>query len=234
MSVTTAVILAGGLGTRLRGVVSDVPKPMAPVRGRPFLEHQMDFWLGQGIRRFVLAVSYKHEAITGHFGARYRAAELTYVVEETPLGTGGGLLLAARGLSETFLVLNGDTFFDVDLAALTDFHRARSSSWSFALFRSTDTARYMGMEVDADGRVTALKSASATPGKTVNGGVYLAEPAALAASGYQAGQRASLEDDLFPGMMAAGCTLYGKVFDAPFIDIGIPDDYFRAATVLPA
>ena len=234
MSVTTAVILAGGLGTRLRGVVSDVPKPMAPVRGRPFLEHQMDFWLGQGVRRFVLAVSYKHEAITGHFGARYREAELTYVVEETPLGTGGGLLLAARGLSETFLVLNGDTFFDVDLPALTEFHRARASSWTFALFRSAETGRYMGMDVDAHGRVTALKSASATPGKTVNGGVYLAEPAALAASGYQAGQRASLEDDLFPGMMAAGCTLYGKVFDAPFIDIGIPDDYFRAATVLPA
>lgn len=234
MPVTTAVILAGGLGTRLRGVVSDVPKPMAPVRGRPFLEHQMDFWVGQGIERFVLAVSYRHDIITGHFGARYRNAEVTYAVEETPLGTGGGLLLAARGLSETFLVLNGDTFFDVDLGVLTDFHQTRASSWTFALFRSTETGRYMGMEVDARGRVTGLRSGSATPGRPVNGGVYLAEPAALAAAGYRPGQRASLEDELFPGMMAGGCMLYGRVFDSPFIDIGIPDDYLRAATVLPA
>jgi len=122
----------------------------------------------------------------------------------------------------------------VDLAALTAFGSALPSSWTFALFRSAETARYMGMDVDAQGRVMALKSAGAASAKTVNGGVYLAEPAALAAAGHQPGQRASLEDDLFPGMMAAGCTLYGKLFDAPFIDIGIPDDYFRAATVLPA
>lgn len=111
----TAIILAGGMGTRLRSAVPDLPKPMAPIHERPFLEHQMDYWIGQGVSRFIVSVGYMKEVIMDHFGASYRATPLTYAIEEEPLGTGGGLLLAAQGLSETFLVLNGDTFFEVDL-----------------------------------------------------------------------------------------------------------------------
>ena len=92
---TEAVILAGGLGTRLREVVSDVPKPMAPVNGRPFLEHQMDFYAAQGITHFVLSVGYLAEVITKHFGDTYRGCAIDYAVETTPLGTGGGLLLSS-------------------------------------------------------------------------------------------------------------------------------------------
>src|SRR5215471_11172514 len=94
--MTLAVILAGGLGTRLRGTVPDVPKPMAPIRGRPFLEYQLDYWIGKGINRFVLSVGYRHEVIIDHFGASYRGAELSYAIEHTPLGTGGALLLAVE------------------------------------------------------------------------------------------------------------------------------------------
>ena len=112
----SAVILAGGLGTRLRSVVSDVPKPMAPVGGRPFLEYQLEYWINQGISRFVLSVGYRHEAITEHFGSRYKGVELEYAVEEQPLGTGGGLLLAAEKLKQDtpFLLLNKDTYFKTD------------------------------------------------------------------------------------------------------------------------
>lgn len=227
------MILAGGLGTRLRGVVSDVPKPMAPVRGRPFLEHQMDYWIGQGVGCFVLAVGYKHAVISGHFGERYRDIPVSYAVETEPLGTGGGLLLASKGLAEPFLVLNGDTFFEVDLRDLRTFHEAHRSSWTFTLFRSDDTGRYMGMEVDPGGRVVRLKSESGVSGGLANGGVYMVDPSALRAATSFAGRRVSLEDEVLPAIQGAGCTLYGMQCTGRFIDIGIPEDYRRAGDVLP-
>ena len=104
-SVTTAIILAGGKGTRLRSAVPDLPKPMAPVRGRPFLAHQMDYWIDQGITRFVLSVGYKKELIMDHFGPSYNEANIDYAIEENPLGTGGGLMLAAQDICEPALVL---------------------------------------------------------------------------------------------------------------------------------
>ena len=114
--MTTAIILAGGLGTRLRGTLPDLPKPMAPVAGRPFLAHQLDHWIAQGVVRFVLSVGYRAVAISNHFGDRYRGVPIDYVVEPAPLGTGGALALAATKLrsNEPALLLNGDTYFDVD------------------------------------------------------------------------------------------------------------------------
>ena len=103
------------MGTRLRSAVPDLPKPMAPIKGRPFLEYQMDYWINQGVNQFLISVGYKKEAIVSHFGASYKGAQVKYVMEEQPLGTGGGLLLAAQDLDEPFLLLNGDTFFEADL-----------------------------------------------------------------------------------------------------------------------
>ena len=129
--MTTAIILAGGLGTRLRSAVTDLPKPMAPIGGRPFLEYQLDYWIAQGISRFVLSVGYQHEVIIDHFGTSYEGIELNFVIEETPLGTGGGLLLAAEkvGNDTPFLLLNGDTYFSVDLKTLTDFSQEKDADW---------------------------------------------------------------------------------------------------------
>src|SRR5438876_1839782 len=101
----TAIVLAGGLGTRLRSVVSDVPKSMASIAGRPFLEYLLDYWIGQGIRRFVLSVGYQHDVIVRHFGRTYRGAQLIYVTEKTPLGTGGALLLALESVSDPSFLL---------------------------------------------------------------------------------------------------------------------------------
>jgi D-glycero-alpha-D-manno-heptose 1-phosphate guanylyltransferase len=234
--MTAAIVLAGGLGTRLRGAVPHLPKPMAPVGGRPFLEHQFDYWIGQGIDRFVVSVGYRREAITEHFGHAYRGVPIDYAIEEQPLGTGGGLLLAAGAMSGAapFLVLNGDTFFEVDLARLQLQHAQARSDWTFALFRTGESGRYMGMDVAADGRIAGLRSGSAASGQLANGGVYLVERGALQAAARPAEGRISLEDDVLPALLAAGLRLCGFESGGRFIDIGVPQDYERAGRMLAA
>ena len=203
--MTTAIILAGGMGTRLRSAVSDVPKPMAPIRGRPFLEHQMDFWMQQGVSNFILSVGYMREIITGHFGSLYKGTKITYAVEETPLGTGGGLLLAVQKLSsdEPVLVLNGDTFFDANLGELEKFHNQHNSEWTFALARANEAGRYTGLEIDEKGRIISLKSGTDKIGRLINSGVYLIKPAIIKDFAPETGTKISLEDDIFPRFMAA-------------------------------
>lgn len=232
--VTSALILAGGLGTRLRSVVPDLPKPMAPILGRPFLAHQIDYWMAQGIAHFVLSVGYRHEAISDYFGANYRGARIDYVIEQTPLGTGGGFLLAAATLERDapFLLLNGDTYFAVDLARLSDFAAAHDSDWCFCLFRAEEAGRYMGMGIGADGAITALQSGTGQPGRLANGGVYLVNPRHLFDGPFAAGDKFSLEDDFFAAAQAAGQRFHGVGFDGAFIDIGVPHDYQRAASIL--
>jgi D-glycero-alpha-D-manno-heptose 1-phosphate guanylyltransferase len=231
--MTSAIILAGGLGTRLRSAVPDLPKPMAPIAGRPFLAHQMDHWIAQGIAHFVLSVGYRHEAISGYFGPRYRGAALDYVIETTPLGTGGGLLLAAAQLpaDEPALLLNGDTYFDVALDALQAQARRLDAHWCFALFRNTDPERYMGVGVAEGGRITALRSPDAP---LANGGVYLFKPSTLQGLSAEAGRAISLENDIFPQLFRQGDRFAGLECPGAFIDIGVPHDYQRAASVLPA
>lgn len=229
----SAVILAGGLGTRLRSAVPDLPKPMAPICGRPFLEYQLDYWIGQGVGRFVLSVGYRHEAITRHFGGRYKGAAIEYAVEERPLGTGGGFLLAAErlGRREPFLLLNGDTYFRVDWQTLNAYALKHDADWCLSLFRTSEKGRYMGIEISPEGRVTSLKSGVEQGGRLANGGVYWVHPRVLSGA-WKAGGKLSLEDDLFPGAFAAGERLFGIEFAGTFLDIGVPDDYHRASTVL--
>lgn len=193
----------------------------------------MDYWIGQGVSRFVVSVGYMKEVIMDHFGASYRATPLTYAIEEKPMGTGGGLLLAAQELSEPFLVLNGDTFFEVVLDELLGFHANHESEWTFSLFRANEVGRYMGMIVNSDGEILSLKSGTGEPGRLANGGVYLINPSVLVKTKFIPGHKLSLEDDLLPAFMAQGGKLYGLEFPGSFIDIGVPQDYFRAAEVLP-
>ena len=230
--MTTAIILAGGMGTRLRSAVPDVPKPMAPINGRPFIERQMDYWIDQGVSEFVLSVGYMKEVIMDHFGVSYRAVALKYVIEDNPLGTGGGLLLAAQGLQEPFLVLNGDTFFEVDLAELLKFHTAHSADWTFSLFRTNEFERYMGMEVQSDGKIIKLKSDSLGKACLANGGVYMVNPSVIKNSFFAPGTKLSLEDELLPYLLRQNQQLFGIEFSASFIDIGVPQDYFRAQEFL--
>ena len=234
--VRSAVILAGGLGTRLSKAVPGLPKPMAPVNGRPFLEHQIDYWIAQGIDHFVLSVGYRREVIIEHFGARYRSARIDYAVETAPLGTGGGLLLAIDKLADKgpFLLLNGDTFFEVSLDELADFHLRNRSDWTLSFFSTRETGRYMGLEVAPDGRLLSLRAASDAPKCLANGGVYLIGPETLRAPACQQGTVLSLENDIMPALLNSGARLYGHEFHGRFIDIGVPEDYVRSAGILAA
>lgn len=229
----SAVILAGGFGTRLRSVVPDLPKPMAPINGRPFLEYQLDYWIRQGISRFVLSVGYRYETIMQHFGVRYKEAEIEYAVEERPLGTGGGFLLAAEevGREGPFLLLNGDTYFGVDWNALNAYALEQDADWCLSLFRTSEKGRYLGIETSAEGRITSLNSGIEEGSRLVNGGVYWVHPRVLSRVPSR-GEKMSLEDDLFPNAFAAGQRLFGIEFTGTFIDIGVPLDYQRAPALL--
>ena len=231
-----AIILAGGLGSRLRAVVPDLPKPMAPIHDRPFLEYLLDYWAGQGVSRFVLSVGYKREIIEQHFGARYKGIEVDYAVENQPRGTGGGLLLALKRLHQSgaFLILNGDTFFEVDLALMRRYHQGKHAEVTVALREVEANSRYAGVEVDKDGKITAFDNRARASGRAlINGGVYLAESTAFAGMLPESNEPVSIEDQLYPRMLAAGGRIYGFPSHGRFIDIGIPEDYQRAATVLP-
>lgn len=238
--MTTAIILAGGLGTRLRSVVSDVPKPMAPIAGKPFLHWQLDYWCQQGIDRFVLAVGYKHEVISDYFGTRFQGRPIVYSVENSPIGTGGALFQAMNYLLDDgpFVLLNGDTYFAVSLDALMQSHQRHQADVTFALFASKEVGRYMGMAVDDHGRIRALKSGSAEVGALACGGVYVMSPQSLQLLQSQTfndlAAAVSLEDEVFPKALESGYCLQGGYVDGAFIDIGIPNDYHNAHTVIAA
>lgn len=229
-----AVVLAGGLGTRLRNVVPDVPKPMAPVGDRPFLERLLEYWAGQGVSRFVLSIGYKGETIRRHFGPAYVGACLAYAEEASPLGTGGGLLEAVSQIEGrgTFLVLNGDTFLDVDLDRMYAFHRSRSAETTMALVRA-ETGRYESVEMSAEGRLTGFKPRGADGGTgLINGGVYLMEYEIVSGLPWRRGDRVSLEGEIFPMLLRTGRRVFGFSAAGRFVDIGVPADYFGADAIL--
>ena len=231
-----AVILAGGKGTRLRGEVPDLPKPLAPINGRPFLEYLMSYWITQGVNRFVLSVGYKAEMVMARVGDRFGDAPVVYAVEDRPLGTGGALLLATRQLKmdEPFLVLNGDTYFDLPLSELRRFHEARRSDWTLGTFRTNNTKRYLGVGLDEDARLISLVAPTTHDEVWANGGVYMISPGVLGRIADRFTGEVSLEDDIIPALLELGSAIYGFRHHGRFIDIGLPEDYLRAADVLVA
>jgi len=229
-----AIVLAGGLGTRLRAAVPDLPKPMAPIGGRPFLEYLLGYWTGQGVTRFTLSVGYRHEAISAHFGTAFRGVPIAYAIEKQPLGTGGGLLLATRSLSTAgpILVLNGDTYFEVALGTLRDFHAANRAQGTLSLFRSPQQGRYAGLQLGKTGEVLAMGAGER--GGLANGGVYLMEHGLLEGGPWRRSTPVSLEEDILPFALRSNKRVYGLECPGRFLDIGVPEDYARAATLLGA
>jgi len=225
-----AIILAGGLGARLRSVVPDLPKPMARVAGRPFLAWVLEHLATAGCARAVLAVGYRHEAIREHFGDRFQDMELVYSVEDTPLGTGGAIRLAADGVDDPpVFVVNGDTFLDLDYPAMLAAHRAAGEAMSMAVCPVPDVGRYGALEL-ADGHVAGfLEKGPAGPG-TINAGVYLLSRRVL--DMIPPGQACSFERQVLAPRLAE---IRPAAFAAPglFIDIGVPEDYARAQDLFP-
>lgn len=234
LAVTTAVILAGGLGTRLRSLVADRPKPMALVAGRPFLEHVLAYWRSQGIMRFVLSVGYRSEMIVEYFGSVFEGCAIDYVVEPEPLGTGGALLLCQKQLqlSVPFLLLNGDTFFAMSLAELQKQAEIHDADWAFSLFPTNEKRRYLAARVEDSGRLYLQMEGedfreTAESSHWANAGAYLVNPKALDPFMHCA-LPISLETEIFPQAQELGQVLCGVRSEATFIDIGVPADYVRA------
>ncbi|HDR89269.1 MAG TPA: D-mannose-1-phosphate guanyltransferase [Bacteroidetes bacterium] len=225
-----AVILAGGMGTRLREVVSDRPKVMAPVGNRPFLEYLLMFLRNRNFHHVVLSVGYRHEMISRYFRSEYRGLSLEYAVEKEPLGTGGGILNALNHCSgEDVLIVNGDTLFLIDNVELEEFHFRTSSLLTVCCKRNTDTSRYGTVQVE-NGRITGFSEKGSQEAGLINGGIYLVSRNWL--TGLNLPVRFSFERD-FLGPMCRQQPLYGFVSDAYFLDMGIPEDYRRAERELP-
>lgn len=223
-----AVILAGGFGTRLAHIVKDVPKPMAPVQGRPFLQYLLDWCKSQGIRHVVLAVGYKRDCIENYFGTTYHSIKLSYSVEDTPLFTGGALKQALQLCTEEHIaVLNGDTFFDVPLTDMMAFHREEAADVTIAVKQIRHSNRYGTVQVSGY-RITNFMEKTHQDECLINGGVYVINRTQLNTVDRS---QFSFESDVLEGKLchwklcAFACRGY-------FIDIGIEQDYFQAQNEL--
>jgi len=222
---TCAIVLAGGLGTRLRSVVSEVPKPMAIVQNKPFLVHLLRYWKKQGIDQFILCVGYKSNLIIDYFGNEFEGSSINYSIEEVPLGTGGAVLEAAKKnqLKEPFILINVDTYFEVELSILHKFSIENNVDWCFSLFVSVDKVRYLPVGLSADG---SLKFN--TDSRYANGGVYWINPRVFHPLFELISPNLSLEKQVFSIAKNIGQSFRGVKFSGTFIDIGMPDDFYRA------
>jgi D-glycero-D-manno-heptose 1,7-bisphosphate phosphatase len=224
-----AIVLAGGLGTRLGKIARSTPKPMLPVGNRPFLEYVVWNLKRFGFRRFIFSVGYLADQIVAHFGDGSRfGVSIAYVTQQAPAGTGGALFIAKDFLDEMFLVTNGDTLFDInylDLAlALSD----QQALAALALRPVNDISRYGGVQLE-NGHVTVLCEKGGQGQGLINGGVYVMRRPALEKL---LPAPCSLEYDLFPEL-AASHTLAGRTYNSFFIDIGVPESLQEANSLVP-
>jgi len=223
----TAVILAGGLGTRLRSVMSDRPKVLAEIHGRPFLSYLLDQLADAGVQHVVLCTGYKAEAIRTQFGDSYGSLALTYSQETMPLGTGGALRQARPHLhGDSVLMLNGDSYCAADLGAFLEGHRGSRAEASLLLAEVSDTGRFGRVDLGDEGTILgfAEKAAGGGPG-WINAGIYLLGQKVLQA--LPETTPLSLERDVFPAWVGHG--LRGFCSPGWFIDIGTPESYATAA-----
>ncbi len=217
-----AVILAGGLGTRLRPVVSDRPKAMAPVAGKPFLIHQLEWLYANSVRSVILCVGYKGKQIEDYVDDGSRVGlKVTYSCEHTPLGTAGALANALDLLPWRFLLVNGDTYTTLPLDSLWEAHRRYDAMATIAITSAQDSSTVGGVELASDCRIIAFREKR--PGaKFVSMGVYAVSRDLVEAIPDK--RPCSLENDVFPHVNR----LYGYLSGASFIDIGTPAGYLAA------
>lgn len=217
-----AIVLAGGLGTRLRSVVSDIPKPMAPIHDKPFLTYILRYLKKHGIDRIILAVGYRWEVIKEYFGTEFDGIELIYSLEEEPLGTGGAIKQALdKTMGEEVLIINGDTFFNIDLTTLS---LNKDSGMLICLKQMEKIDRYGCVEVNALGTVESFAEKEYRKNGNINGGIYLSRKNIF--NNYELNEHFSFEE--FIQKNFKGLNISAKVFTDYFIDIGIPEDFHRA------
>lgn len=224
--IKEAIILAGGMGTRLRSVITEIPKPMAPVGNRPFLAIILDNLNDQGIEHVILAVGYKFEVIQSHFGIQYKNITLDYAIEKEPLGTGGAVGLSLNQLNgDAFLMMNGDTLFDVNLERLSLFHSETNANLSMALKPIEDQERYGLVRIDENARVIEFAEKQHIDKGLINGGIYATTKSYI--DSLNLPKKYSWEKDILEAQ-SNHSRIFGYLSDSYFIDIGIPADYSRA------
>lgn len=223
------IILAGGLGTRLRSAIGDVPKPMAPVDGKPFLHYQLLWLESSGVDKVVLSTGYKAEMITDYFGQKFNGISIEYAIEKEPLGTGGAILYAMRKTEgDRVLIVNGDTWFPVDIGRLVEEHESAAARITIALKKMTNFSRYGTVELEGN-RIVGFREKQEMSAGLINGGVYLMDRSFVENS--VNAKKFSFETDILEKRAETGA-IAGVVFDVPFIDIGVPRDYMGAGEII--
>jgi D-glycero-alpha-D-manno-heptose 1-phosphate guanylyltransferase len=221
-----AIILAGGLGTRLRSAVSDVPKCMAPVAGNPFLHYVIAYLLTQGVNKYIFSLGYMSEIIEEYLTQHYPNLQYQVVIETEPLGTGGAIQLAcSKATEEDVLILNGDTFFEVDIQSIVAFHHQQHSACTLSLKTMQQFDRYGVVEMDENSVITSFKEKQFYQQGFINGGVYVLNKNQFLTKNYP--QKFSFEKDYLEKYVSEG-NFTGIKQDGYFIDIGIPEDFNKA------
>lgn len=229
MKVTEAIILAGGLGTRLRFAVPDLPKCMAPVNGKPFLTYVIDYLQQQGVTKFILSLGYMHETVVEFIKAEYPSndsVEFEFVIEEEPLGTGGAIRYACLKTTEdNVIVTNGDTLFKVNIEQVTAAHFGNNANCTLSLKPMQDFERYGVVELNDDSSIKSFKEKQYYKEGLINGGVYILNTSRFLSEYLPL--KFSFEKDYLEALYIQR-KMFGVVQDAYFIDIGIPEDFARA------
>ncbi len=220
-----AMVLAGGFGTRLHNIISAVPKPMAPIAGKPFLEYILSYVTRFYVTRIILCTGYKHEVIENFFGGSWNGVSIAYSVETEPLGTGGATKKGLEHiLGESFFLLNGDTFFKIDLNLLAKEHEKANADVTIALKKMNNFDRYGRVRIDHN-RIVKFEEKKQTAAGLINGGIYIVNKKIF--SDKKLPLRFSFEKDILEKNVNY-FFMNGYPCDNYFIDIGTPDDYARA------
>jgi D-glycero-alpha-D-manno-heptose 1-phosphate guanylyltransferase len=222
IKIREAIVLAGGLGTRLREAIGEFPKPLAPINNEPFLTHVFKYLQKNGINKVVLSVGYKWELIEEQYGSQWNDIEIEYAVEEERLGTGGAIKLAMSKIKgEDFYVLNGDTLFDINLLTLEHFHISNNAQCTLGLKDLYRVSRYGSVEL-SNNRILNFQEKQYRERSLINGGIYCLNKSIL--NDFPDSDIFSFESDYLEKDTNQKA-IFGKLFNEYFIDIGIPEDY---------
>jgi len=223
------VVLAGGMGTRLKSVVSNVPKPMAPVNDQPFLKYLLTWLSKYNVSSIIISVGFMGNVIEDYFGDSFNNIPISYTREDKPLGTGGGILLALNAAThDNVVVINGDTYFPIDLDQFSALHIQHGGQVTVALKKMTEFDRYGTVEFEG-GDVKKFNEKKHCKAGVINGGIYAINKSRLNLQGLP--DVFSFETEVLEKLAGTG-NLKGAIYDEPFIDIGIPKDYKKAINFL--
>ena len=226
--INECIILAGGMGTRLRSVVDDLPKVMAPVNGKPFLHYILEKATNEKIDHLVLSTGYLHEKIEEFIRSSHAEKNISFANEEEPLGTGGAIAFALQQCSANeVLIVNGDSFFDINYNGFFIDHQLQHSDFSIAMKPMKNCDRFGTLSVESTGRITAFLEKQTMEEGIINAGIYIINKKNFLAMNWP--NKFSMEKDFMEKYIAT-VPMFGFAYDDYFIDIGIPEDYTKAQT----